>query len=239
MTTLREPGAGTRGATGSQVAEPVRVGVLMGNESALDEVCAILRHRAPEVEVVVSTTGWLQLVRSPRFPTDVAVIDYDLADAVSLEGRVRSCRAAGVAVVVLSRSGSDEVRRRVLDAGAAALLTGPVPAADIVSAVRAVVASARDSRQRATSAADRAADEAAAEAALAFASPRLSQGEEQALRLYVTGRSTLAVAQAMNVQYETAKTYLRRVRAKYRLVGREAGRRADLIERAVEDGYVR
>ncbi|QOD44543.1 response regulator transcription factor [Clavibacter zhangzhiyongii] len=239
MTTLREPGAGTRGATGRQVAEPVRVGVLMGNESALDEVCAILRHRAPEVEVVVSTTGWLQLVRSPRFPTDVAVIDYDLADAVSLEGRVRSCRAAGVAVVVLSRSGSDEVRRRVLDAGAAALLTGPVPAGDIVSAVRAVVASARDSRQRATSAADRAADEAAAEAALAFTSPRLSQGEEQALRLYVTGRSTLAVAQAMNVQYETAKTYLRRVRAKYRLVGREAGRRADLIERAVEDGYVR
>jgi DNA-binding NarL/FixJ family response regulator len=239
MTTLRVPGAGTRSAARRQAAQPVRVGVLMGHESALDEVCAIFRHRAPEIEVVVSTTGWLQLIRSPRFPTDVAVIDYDLADAVSLEGRVRSCRAAGVAVVVLSRSGSEEVKRRVLDAGAAALLTGPVPAGDIVAAVRAVVAGARSSRQRAAVAAGRVADEAAAAAALAYASPRLSQGEEQALRLYVTGRSTQAVAQAMNVQYETAKTYLRRVRAKYRLVGREAGRRADLIDRAAEDGYLR
>ncbi|WP_317229759.1 DNA-binding response regulator [Clavibacter sp. MX14-G9D] len=232
MTTLREPGAGTRDAIGRAAPVPVRIGVLMGHESALDEVCAIFRRRAPEVDVVVSTTAWLQLVRSPRFPTDVVVVDYDLADAVSLEGRVRSCRAAGAAVVVLSRSGSDEVRRRVLDAGAAALLTGPVPAGDIVAAVRAVAAGARAGRMRRE-------DEESALAARAFASPRLSQGEEQALRLYVTGCSTQDVATAMNVQYETAKTYLRRVRAKYRLVGRIAGRRADLIERATEDGYLR
>ncbi|MET3800196.1 DNA-binding NarL/FixJ family response regulator [Clavibacter michiganensis] len=207
----------------------------MGHESALDEVCAILRRRAPEIDVVVSTTGWLQLVRSPRFPTDVVVVDYDLADVVSLEGRIRSCRAAGAAVVVLSRSGAEEVRRRVVDAGAAALLTGPVPAADIVAAVRAVAAGARSGQRHE----DGAAGDDAARASRAFVSPRLSQGEEQALRLYVTGRSTQAVAAAMNVQYETAKTYLRRVRAKYRLVGRIAGRRTDLIDRATEDGYLR
>ncbi len=232
MTTLRDPGAGTRDASGRSSPQPVRVGVLMGHESALDEVCAILRRRAPEIDVVVSTTGWLQLVRSPRFPTDVVVVDYDLADAVSLEGRIRSCRAAGAAVVVLSRSGAEEVRRRVVDAGAAALLTGPVPAADIVAAVRAVAAGSRSGQRRE----DGATGEGGARA---FASPRLSQGEEQALRLYVTGRSTLAVATAMNVQYETAKTYLRRVRAKYRLVGRIAGRRSDLIDRATEHGYLR
>ncbi len=101
MTTLRDPGAGTRDASGRSSPQPVRVGVLMGHESALDEVCAILRRRAPEIDVVVSTTGWLQLVRSPRFPTDVVVVDYDLADAVSLEGRIRSCREAGAAGVVL------------------------------------------------------------------------------------------------------------------------------------------
>lgn len=235
MTTLRDPGAGTRDASQRSTTPPVRVGVLMGHESALDEVCAILRRQAPEIAVVVGTTGWLQLVRSPRFPTDVVVVDYDLADAVSLEGRIRSCRAAGAAVVVLSRSGTEEVRRRVVDAGAAALLTGSVPAADIVAAVRAVAAGARSAQQRADET-NRAED---GHAARAFADPRLSQGEEQALRLYVTGRSTLAVATAMNVQYETAKTYLRRVRAKYRLVGRIAGRRADLIDRATEDGYLR
>ena len=233
MTGERDPDAGPRDASRRSSPQPVRVGVLMGHESALDEVCAILRRRAPEIDVVVSTTGWLQLVRSPRFPTDVVVVDYDLADAVSLEGRIRSCRAAGAAVVVLSRSGAEEIRRRVVDAGAAALLTGPVPAADIVAAVRAVAAGARSGQGR---------DDGTtvqAGAPGAFASPRLSQGEEQALRLYVTGRSTQAVAAAMNVQYETAKTYLRRVRAKYRLVGRIAGRRADLFDRATEDGYLR
>ncbi|MFS4507062.1 sigma factor-like helix-turn-helix DNA-binding protein [Clavibacter sp. Sh2141] len=235
MTTLRDPGAGTRGATRRQAPRPVRVGVLMGNESALDEVCAILRARAPEVDVVVSTTGWLQLIRSPRFPTDIVVVDHDLPDAVSIEGRIRSCRAAGAAVVVLSRSGAEAVRRRLLDAGAAALVTGPMAAGDIVTAVRGVAAGARSGHRRA----DDAADDAARAAARAFVSPRLSQGEEQALRLYVTGRSTQDVAQAMNVQYETAKTYLRRARAKYRVVGRVAGRRADLIERAAEDGYLR
>lgn len=236
MTSERDPGAGTHDASRRMSPQPVRVGVLMGHESALDEVCAILRRLAPEIDVAVSTTGWLQLVRSPRFPTDVVVVDYDLADAVSLEGRIRSCRAAGAAVVVLSRSGAEGVQRRVVEAGAAALLTGPVPAADIVAAVRAVAACTRPAR-RTEGATHEDGDEGRASGA--FASPRLSQGEEQALRLYVTGRSTQAVATAMNVQYETAKTYLRRVRAKYRVVGRTAGRRSDLIDRATEDGYLR
>ena len=52
------------------------------------------------------------------------------------------------------------------------------------------------------------------------AKPRLSPGEEEALRLYATGFSTAEVAEQMNVQYETAKTYLRRVREKYTKVGR-------------------
>ena len=68
--------------------------------------------------------------------------------------------------------------------------------------------------------------------------PRLSVGEEQALRLYVTGRSTVEVAEEMHVQFETAKTYLRRVREKYARARRPASRKADLIRRAAEDGYL-
>jgi len=230
MSTPRLPGDGETPTRGRAVTPRVRVAVLMGERSALDEVCSILRSRAPEVDVVVGTTGWLPLVRSPGFPTDVVVLDYDLADAVSVEGRVRSCRAAGSSVVLLSRSGSAEVRRRALGAGAAALLVGPVPARDIVAAVRSVVAGARAAAP---------VHEPLAESDPPFASARLSEGEERALRLYATGCSTQDVAVRMNVQYETAKTYLRRVRAKYRLVGRAAGRRADLIERAAEDGYLR
>ena len=68
--------------------------------------------------------------------------------------------------------------------------------------------------------------------------PKLSPGEEDAFRLYVAGHSTLEVATRMNVQYETAKTYLRRVRDKYAKVGRPASKKAELIRRAAEDGYL-
>jgi DNA-binding CsgD family transcriptional regulator len=68
--------------------------------------------------------------------------------------------------------------------------------------------------------------------------PRLSAGELAALRLYVSGSSTPEVAAAMNVQFETAKTYLRRVRQKYAKLGRPAGRRSELIRRAAEDGFL-
>jgi DNA-binding CsgD family transcriptional regulator len=68
--------------------------------------------------------------------------------------------------------------------------------------------------------------------------PKLSPGELDALKLYVAGFSTVEVASQMNVQYETAKTYLRRVREKYAKANRPASKKADLIRRAAEDGYL-
>ena len=50
--------------------------------------------------------------------------------------------------------------------------------------------------------------------------------------------STNEVAVEMHVQFETAKTYLRRVREKYARVNRPASRKVDLIQRATEDGYL-
>ncbi len=72
--------------------------------------------------------------------------------------------------------------------------------------------------------------------------PRRSRGSAPARRrrsrLYASGFSTAEVAEQMNVQYETAKTYLRRVREKYTKVGRPASKKAELIRRAAEDGYL-
>jgi len=66
-----------------------------------------------------------------------------------------------------------------------------------------------------------------------------THGEVAALKLYVSGLSTTDVADRMNVQYETAKTYLRRVREKYAKANRPASKKSDLIRRAAEDGYLR
>jgi DNA-binding CsgD family transcriptional regulator len=75
--------------------------------------------------------------------------------------------------------------------------------------------------------------------ATAQSRPKLSAGESQALLLYVSGLSTPEVAERMNVQYETAKTYLRRVREKYAKANRPASKKSELIRRAAEDGYLR
>ena len=56
--------------------------------------------------------------------------------------------------------------------------------------------------------------------------------------MYVSGFSTNEVAAQMNVQYETAKTFLRRVREKYAKANRPASKKSELIRRAAEDGYL-
>ncbi|WP_188718419.1 helix-turn-helix transcriptional regulator [Agrococcus terreus] len=70
------------------------------------------------------------------------------------------------------------------------------------------------------------------------ARPRLSPRERRALAYYVQGRTTVQVADEMQVGYETAKTFLRRVRAKYAALDRPAGKRSELIVRAEEDGIL-
>jgi DNA-binding CsgD family transcriptional regulator len=56
---------------------------------------------------------------------------------------------------------------------------------------------------------------------------------------YAAGNGLMsAVARSLGINPETLKTHLRRVRAKYRAVGRPAPTRRDLYVRAVEDGLL-
>jgi DNA-binding CsgD family transcriptional regulator len=47
-----------------------------------------------------------------------------------------------------------------------------------------------------------------------------------------------AVARRMGVSYETAKSYIDRVRDKYAALGRDVGTKTQLYAAAVEDGCV-
>lgn len=68
--------------------------------------------------------------------------------------------------------------------------------------------------------------------------PELSPREAEALRLYATGLLLRTVARRMDIQEETVKEYLGRVRKKYARKGRGHQTRAELTLRAVEDGYL-
>jgi DNA-binding NarL/FixJ family response regulator len=209
----------------------VRVALLDDHEVLLDSMASWLRANAPDFEVALTATSWLQLVHSPAFPTDLVLIDVQLREPVSIEARVRTCRAAGATVIVLTGLDTPDLRDRALRAGAAAFLGKSKPLAEVLAVAREVMGlTGGRAVQRDWRPLPRAAEQ--------VQRPRLSLGEEAALRLYASGRSTNEVAVEMHVQFETAKTYLRRVREKYARVNRPASRKVDLIQRATEDGYL-
>lgn len=212
-------------------AGPVRVALLDDHEVLLDSMTSWLQANAPDLEVALAATSWLELVHSPAFPTDLVLLDVQQREPVSIEARVRTCRAAGARVIVLTGLDTPEQRERALRAGAAAFIGKSRPLDEVVAVAREVMGlSGGRSAARGWRPLPKAAEQ--------VERPRLSLGEESALRLYASGCSTNEVAVEMHVQFETAKTYLRRVREKYARAGRPASRKAELVQRAIEDGYL-
>jgi DNA-binding NarL/FixJ family response regulator len=211
------------------VSAPVRLALLDDHVLLLDSFASWITDNAPAFELVLRASTWLDLVHSNAFPTDLVIMDLQLRESVSIEARVRTCRAAGAKVIMLSASDSQVDRDRARAAGAAAYLNKSQPMYEVLSTARSVMGL----------------DEAPAPQVDwrplpggAVVRPRLSDGETQALTLYADGHTMGEVAALMGVRYETAKTYLRRVREKYGKVGRVTSSRADLIRRAAEDGYL-
>ena len=208
---------------------PVRVGILDDHELLLDSLSNWIREHEPLFELVVAAPTWVELVHSAAFPTDLVLMDLNLTEKVSIEARVRTCRAAGTSVIVLTALDTPEERERCLGAGALAFLSKAQPVREVMTTAKAVMGLRE---------ADASEPAHVVSTALPLTKPKLSDGERWALLLYVEGNSTSQVAGEMNVQFETAKTYLRRVREKYQRVGRPTSTRSDLIRRAAEDGYL-
>lgn len=219
------------GAASSDGATPIRLAILDDHEVLLDSLSSWIGANAPDFEVVLSAKTWLELVHSANFPTQLVFIDFQLKEPVSIEARVRTCRAAGAKVIVLSGLDTTEARDRAMAAGAAAFVAKSHPLREVMDIARGVMGLARAQELQKDW-------RPLPSGATTPNRPKLSLGEAEALKLYVAGHSTSEVASMMNVQYETAKTYLRRVREKYAKANRPASRKADLIRRAAEDGYL-
>jgi two-component system, NarL family, nitrate/nitrite response regulator NarL len=65
--------------------------------------------------------------------------------------------------------------------------------------------------------------------------PSLSDREESVLRAYASGLTLEAAARRVGISPSTAKTYLQRVKTKYRQAGRPADTKLDLARRLTED----
>jgi DNA-binding NarL/FixJ family response regulator len=211
------------------VRTPVRVGILDDHEVLLDALSEWIHEHEPLFDLVVAAPTWVELVHSAAFPVDLVLMDLNLSEKVSIEARVRTCRAAGACVIVLTALDTPDERERCLGAGALAFLSKAQPVRDVMDTAKSVMGLAD---------ADPSTFAHVTPASRVMIKPKLSEGERMAFLLYVDGSSTIQVARSMNVQFETAKTYLRRVREKYGKVGRPTSTRDDLVRRAAEDGYL-
>lgn len=184
---------------------------------ALREPLAAAIDARGELQLLTAVERFAELTTHAGFPGDVVVLAEPAGPA--LVAHARTVAAAGAAVVVVVDADAALVDE--LDQMGAEVL--PVASVD-AAGERARVARTPRRTPRGTDRTER--------------RPRLSPRERRALAYYVQGMTTVQVAQEMQISYETAKTFLRRVRAKYAAVERPAGKRSELIVRAEEDGIV-
>src|SRR3954469_5288838 len=138
MTTSEPPTlAPSAGQSGARVGA-VRLAILDDHEVLLDSLGSWIGSNAPDFEVVLMAATWLQLVHSPAFPTDLVFIDFQLKEPVSIEARVRTCRAAGARVMVLSSVETREARDRAMAAGAADFVSKALPMASVMDTARRI-----------------------------------------------------------------------------------------------------
>src|SRR5690349_18074594 len=112
-----EPGS-TTVPSESVPSAPVRLALLDDHGLIVDSLANWFTDNAPDFTVVVRATNWMDLIRNPEFPVDLVLMDLQLADNVSIESRIRACRAAGAKVLVVSALDDEASRERCISAGA-------------------------------------------------------------------------------------------------------------------------
>ncbi|MCI2238391.1 response regulator transcription factor [Paenibacillus sp. TRM 82003] len=158
----------------------------------------------------------------------VVLLDLRLGDGSRPADNVGALRGAGSRVLVYTEGRQHAEASEALRAGAQGVLLKDRPVATLAEALRAVA----DGETLPS------AETAAALQGDADLAGHLSPQERRVLELYAGGMPARSVALRLGVTLETAKSYLKRIRAKYAALDRPAYTRMELYRRAVEDGVL-
>jgi len=179
--------------------------------------------------MVAAVPTWPELTIHPEFPVDVVLLDVDLKDNIPISLKINTLKTMGVKVVLMSTYSEPNLVREALAAGALGYLVKSEDAGMIVEAIRA---------------ASKGEPFVSAELDLALnageigGAPKLSAQERRVMALYGGGEPVKAVAFQLSISEETAKSYLKRIREKYRVAGFDVGTKVALRKRAIEDGIL-
>jgi DNA-binding NarL/FixJ family response regulator len=217
-------------ATGSDVRRRrIRVALVDDHRLLVEGLAARLSAPRAHIEVVAALTDWDGLLEHPAFPVDVVIIEFGLEDDVPFESKVHHLGELGIAAIALARNRDAATVHAALSAGALTLVPKSEPAEQLVAAVHA----AADGRAHHSPAVQEALDAWANRA-----DPNLGRQELAALQLYAQGRSVHEVAVHMATTDQTAKSYIKRGRRKYRLAGVDLGTKVLLRRHAIREGWI-
>ncbi|MGO4104785.1 response regulator [Leifsonia sp. YAF41] len=207
---------------------PIRLAIVDDHRMLLGALTEWIRSAADDISMVAAVTTWPELLTHPEFPVDVVLLDLDLKDNIPVSLKISTLKTTGVKTVLMSTYSEPALVREALAAGALGYLVKSEEASMIVEAIRAAYNGESF---------------ISAELDLALTggnegSPRLSAQERRVMALYGAGEPVKAVAHQLGISEETAKSYLKRIREKYRLAGHDVGTKVALRKRAIRDGIL-
>jgi len=209
--------------------QPIRVAIVDDHQLVLDGLVASVHDPKNGVAVVTSSTTWSGLITSPQLPVDVVVIDLRLEDGIPVATKIRALTVMGVATVVMSRHADTASVTAAMNAGALGFVAKTESVRELITAIHSAA-----NRQRHLSASL----SAALEEFESAPNPGLGRQEMRALVLYAGGRSIKEVASDMMTTEETVKSYIKRGRRKYRLIGVDVGTRVLLRRHGLREGWL-
>jgi DNA-binding NarL/FixJ family response regulator len=208
-------------------APPIRLAIVDDHRMLLGALSEWIRTAAPDIDLLAAVPSWSELLAHPEFPVDVVLLDLDLRDNIPISLKLSMLKSAGVQTMLMSTYSEPTVVREALGSGALGYLVKSEPVETIIEAIRA----ARVGESYLTP-----------ELELALTaegtSPKLSAQERRVMALYGAGQPVKAVAFQLGISEETAKSYLKRIREKYRASGYDVGTKVALRKRAILDGIL-
>ena len=213
----------------TKTAANIRIALVDDHRMLLGALTEWIRNAAPDISVVAAVPTWPELITHSEFPVDVVLLDLDLKDNIPVSLKINTLKTTGVNVVLMSTYSEPNLVREALAAGALGYLVKSEDADMIVEAIRAAAQGESF---------------ISAELDLALNSgeiggaPKLSAQERRVMAMYGAGEPVKSVAVGLSISEETAKSYLKRIREKYRIAGFDVGTKVALRKRAIEDGIL-
>ena len=196
------------------------------HEVARDGIRLWCSQAEPRIELLAAGDRVALAWTEPGCRADVVILDLEVEGKRQYDA-VSRLAESGRRVVVYTMYTSDEAAMQCIDRGALAYVTKAEGKEHLIAAVRAAADGLPYTPPSLSGA-----------MLVDPKRPKLSPKEMGALRAWFGSKSKALAASRMFVTESTLDEYIQRVRVKYANVGRSAPTKADLVIRALKDGWM-